>query len=174
MDYTSKLGMKLPKDGDLVTPEDFNENFRKLDQYVTSLTQACSAISPAALNLSNQFKTVSFSTLVKTGYAFGLSGGGIRVTEPGFVKAHIHVYANSLPAGDSLEMDVAKNGATFWQYSSIDSDSTYVIADMTSRLIPVAANDIITMKLRNWQYNRGKIVPEATYMTVDLYKDLNF
>ena len=109
-------------------------------------------------------------------YTIGLalSGGGIRIAEAGFAKVSVHIYANSLPAGDALEVDIRKNGTTFWQYSAEDSDSTYVVFDLVSRLIPVAANDVITMAVRNWQYVRGKIVPESTYMTVDLYKNLNF
>ena len=43
-----------------------------------------------------------------------------------------------------------------------------------SRLIPVAANDVLTMSVRNWEYVRGKIVPDSTHMTVDLFKNLNY
>ena len=171
---TNRLGLKLPQDGDKVTQDDANDNFKKLETYVTTLTQAASAYAPSALNLTNQYKTVPFGSIVKTGHAFSLSGGGIRIAEAGFAKVSVHVYANSLPAGDALEVDIRKNGTTFWQYSAEDSDSTYVVFDLVSRLIPVAANDIITMAVRNWQYVRGKIVPESTYMTVDLYKNLNF
>lgn len=173
---TSKLKLKLPQESDLVTPGDANSNFQTLENYVTTLTQSASAYAPSALNLTNSYKVVSFGSITKTGSALALSGGGIKVTESGFVKVQMHVYANSLPAGDSLEAFIAKNGTQISQseYTSIDSDSTYVIVDMISRLIPVAKNDIITMRVRNWTQTRGKIVPESTHMTVDLYKDLNF
>lgn len=174
METTTRLGLKLPGDNDLVDPADFCGNDQMIERYITTLTQAASAYAPSALNLTNQYKTVPFGSIVKTGYAFSLSGGGIRIAEAGFAKVSVHIYANSLPAGDALEVDIRKNGTTFWQYSAEDSDSTYVVFDLVSRLIPVAANDIITMAVRNWQYVRGKIVPESTYMTVDLYKNLNF
>lgn len=173
---TSRLRLKLPQDGDLVTPEDANGNFKTIEGYITTLTQAASAHAPAALNLTNQYKAVSFGSITRTGYALSLSGGGIRTSEPGFVRVHLHVYANSLPAGDSLEARICKNGVSVSdsEYTAVDSDSTYVIVDLVSRLIPVAANDVLTMSVRNWEYVRGKIVPASTHMTVDLFKNLNY
>lgn len=174
MQTTSKLRLRILQDADLIDEADFNYNAQRLEDYVTSLTQACSATSPAALSLTTALKTVSFGAKVQTGYAFGLSGGGVKVLEPGFVKAHVHVYAQGLAPGDQIGVDVAKNGATYWQYSAegVVGDSAHV--DLTSRLTPVAKNDIITLKIRNVNRNGGAIVPVHTYMTVDLYKDLNF
>ena len=50
---TSRLKLKLPQDGDLVTPEDANGNFQTIESYITTLTQAASAYAPSALNLTD-------------------------------------------------------------------------------------------------------------------------
>lgn len=176
METTTRLGLKLPGDNDLVDPADFCGNARVIERYVTTLTQAASAYAPSALDLTNQYRTVSFGSITRTGPALSLSGGGVKVSEPGFARVHLHVYANSLPAGDSLEARICKNGVSVSdsEYTAVDSDSTYVIVDLVSRLIPVAADDVLTMSVRNWTQNRGKIVPASTHMTVDLLKNLNY
>lgn len=174
MDKTSKLKLGLPSEADPIAPEDFNANFRALEAYVTSIAQICSATSPGALSLSTGWKTVSFGAMVKSGYAFALSGGGVKVGEPGFAKVDVHVHVTGLDPGDAVEVDVAKNGATFWQYTSIDAAGGYVTVDQASRIFPVAKNDIVSVKLHNGVASRGTLNREATHMTVQLFKDLNF
>lgn len=173
MNETSKLKLKLPTDADLVTPDDYNGNFTKLESYVTSLTQICSADSPSALTLTMALKQISFSNIVKTGNVFSLSGGGVKVSEAGFVMVDAHININSVKAADRVSCDIVKNGATFYQYGLELSYGWEATIDMTSKLVPVAANDILAVKVRNETESRGEINAPATYLNVRFFKDLN-
>ena len=164
MDKTSKLKLKMPNDNDLVTPEDFNVNAAALEAYVTSLTQVCSAYAPSALSMTTSWKTVQFGSIVKSGYAFGLSGGGVKLSEGGFVIVDAHLLITGLAAG-----------ATFGQYTYTDSgDGGWITVDQTSRLVPVAKNDVITIKVATQSRSQGTIDQEVSWVNVHLYKDLNF
>ena len=175
MDLTSKLVLKLPNDNDPVTPEDFNLNAAALEAYVTSLTQVCSTYAPSALALSTSWKTVPFGSLVKSGYAFALSGGGVRLSEGGFAMVDAHLLVTGLAAGDGCGVHIAKNGATFGQYTYSNSgDGSWITVDQTSRLVPVAKNDVITIKVATQSKPQGAIDQDASWVNVHLYKDLNF
>lgn len=174
MQTTSKLKLNLPGDADKATPEDFNANFRALEGYVTSLTQVCSAHTPAALNLTQSLKQVSFGQIVKSGYVFSLSAGGVKVLESGFAMVDAHVNANNMLAADRFSMDIVKNGATFYQYAMELSYGWEATIDQTSKLFPVAANDILAVKVRNETAVRGAINAPATWMNVRFFKSLNF
>jgi hypothetical protein len=175
MDKTSKLNLNMPNDNDLVTPEDFNVNAAALEAYVTTLTQVCSAYAPSALALAPAWKTVPFGSIVKSGYAFGLSGGGVKLSEGGFVIVDAHLLITGLAAGDGCGVHIAKNGSTFGQYTYTDTgDGGWITVDQTSRLVPVAKNDVITIKVATQSRSQGTIDQEVSWVNVHLYKDLNF
>ena len=46
--------------------------------------------------------------------------------------------------------------------------------DQTSRLIPVAKNDVLTVKIATRDANQGALDRDASWLNVHLYKDLNF
>ena len=173
MNETPKLKLKLPTDADLVTPDDYNGNFTKLEEYVTSLTQLCSADSPSAISLTTTLKQLSFSNIVKTGNVFSLSGGGVKVSEAGFVLVDAHINVYSILAADRISCDIVKNGATFYQYGMELSYGQEATIDMTSKLVPVAKNDILAVKVRNETASRGSLNANATYLNVRFFKDLN-
>lgn len=174
MNTTSKLKLKLPADGDLVTPSQFNANFQVLEDYVTSLAQIASADTPSALGITTEHKQVSFTKIVKNGAAFSLSGGGIRVSQAGFVIVSININLYSLGSEDRVSADVCKNGATFYSYSTELSYGWEATIAQTTRLIPVAANDILTVKVWNDTEAKGSLNASASWMTAWFYKNLNF
>lgn len=174
MDTTSKLKQKMPNDNDLVTPADFNYNAKILDEYVTTLTQACSAYTPSAMNFSPTHQPVNFTAIVKSGQAFSLSGGGVKVSEAGFVMVDIVANAADLRAAQRFCCDITKNESTFYQYACELSYGWEATLAMSSMMFPVAKNDIIGLKLWNENATQGYLNCPASYMNVKLYKNLNF
>lgn len=175
MNATQKLKLNMPTEADDITPEDANANMLKIEEYVTALTQMCTAESPAALTLSTSHKTLSFGSLTKSGYVFSLSGGGVKVLESGFAVVDMHVLLHSMAPGDVCTADICKNGATFYQCElSAAEYGAGATVDQTSKLIPIAKNDIFTVKVRNDTSARGAVNAEASYMNVRFLKNLNF
>ena len=175
MDKTAKLGLNLPNESDLVNPEDFNASLRVIEEYVTSLTQVCSATTPGALATTKTWKTVSFGAIVKSGYAFSLSGGGVKLSEGGFAMCDVHVLVTGMATDDAIGVHIAKNGTTMWQYSSATAtNGDWLTVDQTSKLIPVAKNDVLTVKIATRDTNQGALDRDASWLNVHLYKNLNF
>lgn len=173
METTSKLKLNLPTEADDVTQEDFNSNFVKLDDYVTSLVQACSAHTPAAMAVTRTHKQVSFGAITKNGPAFALSGGGAKVTAAGFVVVSINLNLYSLGSEDKVSADVCKNGSTFYQYSTELSYGWEATITQTTMVIPVAKNDVITVKVWNDTEDKGQLNAPASWMTLWYLKNLN-
>lgn len=176
MRETEKLKLSLSDESDGVgnTRDGNNANFEKIEEYTTGLTQICSAISPSALTLKTSHQKINFTQIVKSGYVFALSNGGVKVTEPGFVVADFHVHVRELKEKDSILCELTKNGSTMWTFENIDSVQTWVTTDIGSRLIPCAADDVFGIILKNSDANRGAIRQEACYLTLKFFKDLNF
>lgn len=173
MKVTDKLNLNLPGDADLVNPEDINANARALEEYATTLVQACSVHAPGAMDLSTEHNTVSFGAITANGPAFALSGGGAKLAEAGFVVVSINLNLHSLGSEDRVSADVCKNGATFYQYSTELSYGWEATLVQTTMLIPVAANDIITVKAWNDTEDKGSLNAPASWMTLWYLKDLN-
>lgn len=171
---TAKLKLKLPADADPASPAPFNSNFQTLENYVTSLAQIASADTPGALSLATSHKQVSFTKIVRNGPAFSLSGGGIKASQAGFLIVSINLNLYSLGSEDRVSADVCKNGATMYSYSTELSYGWEATIAQTTRLIPVAANDIITVKVRNDTEAKGSLNAPASWMTAWFYKNLNF
>lgn len=175
MQTSTRLNLKLPGDADNATPEDFNANFRIIESYVTSLTQVCSAHTPAETALASTHKTVQFGGITKSGYVFALSGGGVKLSEAGFAMVDMHVLVHSMAPGDVCTADICKNGATMYQcVLDVAEYGAGVTIDQSSRLLPVAKNDIFTIKVRNDTFARGYVNQNASYMNVRFFKSLNF
>lgn len=173
MDTTSKLKLKLPTDGDPVTPSQFNENFKTLEAYIMSLAQACSVHTPAALSITRTHKQVSFGAITNNGPAFSMSGGGAKIMQAGFVIASINLNLYELGSEDKVSADVCKNGSPFYQYSTELSYGWEATITQTTMIIPVAANDIITVKVWNDTEDKGKLNAPASWMTLWYLKNLN-
>ena len=173
MNTTSRLKLKLPTDGDSVTPSYFNENFKTIENYIMSLAQACSVHTPSAMGITSSHKQVSFGAITKNGPAFALSGGGAKLTQSGFVIASINLNLYDLGSEDRVSADVCKNGATFYQYSTELSYGWEATITQTTMLIPVAANDILTVKVRNETEAKGTLNAPASWMTLWYLKNLN-
>ena len=174
MNKTSKLKLYLPTDADDATQEDFNANFRTLEAYVTSLAQIASADTPSAMDVTTSHKQLSFGKVVRNGPAFSLSGGGLKVASAGFAIVSINVNLHSLGSDNRVSADVCKNGATFYSYSTELSYGWEATIAQTTRLIPVAANDILTVKVWNDTESKGSLNAPASWMTAWFFKNLNF
>lgn len=175
MEYTKKLKLAVPGENELADQQrDNNTNFQIIEDYTTALTQVASGWNPSAFSLTTASRAISFQQITKTGFVFSLSSGSIKVSESGFVIVDAHVLVQNLVSGDGLNLDITKNGITSWMFSNVDAAQTWVTIDQTSKLIPVAKNDVLGIKLRNASANRGTLNIEASYINVRFFKDLNF
>lgn len=176
MQTTSKLKLKLPNESDQVLQSLAwgNDNLKAIEAYITALTQVCSADTPSEMNFSPTHKAVNFTNLTKSGYVFSLSGGGVKVSENGFVIVDVVMNAADLRAAQRFCCDVTKNGTTFYQYSCELSYGWEATLAMSSKLFPVAKNDIIGVNLWNDNATQGFLNVPASYMNVRFYKNLNF
>ena len=176
MQKTGKLGLALPDESAdvLASVAAYADNFRRAEDYVTSLTQVCTASNPSSITLAPATRTVSFTSLVKSGYAFELSGGSVRVLEPGFVMADIHLHVRGLEPGDSIVTWLSKNGSSVHALTNFDSKENWITVDVTSQLVPCAADDVFGIAISNDDAQRGTLKQDASYFNLRFFRDLNF
>ncbi|TNU89389.1 hypothetical protein FIC87_11360 [Eggerthella lenta] len=174
MRQTGKLKLKLIDESDNAEQNSFNFNFQQLEAYATSLVQVCSAHTPATMGITQTHKQVQFGAITKNGPAFALSGGGVKVTAAGFAIVSINVNLYDLGSEDRVSADVCKNGSPFYQYSTELSYGWEATLVQTTKIIPVVANDIITVKVWNDTEAKGQINAPASWMTMWYFKNLNF
>ena len=171
--------MKLPENSDYVDQNVFNENFTKLDTYVTDLTQICTLSNADVMTITEPPQRINFESIIKNGGVFALSAGGAKVMESGFVIAHAHIAFEGLWDGDAVVTDVQLNGQNRWAATLVKASGWWETIDQTTPLIAVQKNDLISLSVyhgsefQDPHIRRGTLKVPASFMNVYFYKNVN-